>query len=71
MFYSQELQDRQKMVNQCAKCEARFSQWSAYHTHVMLASCAKKIVPLNTSGRTKMQIVMEAESSWLKGSLIV
>lgn len=44
-------------MNTCARCEMSFNTWNEYNTHVVTQTCFKKIVPLNTSGRTKVQIV--------------
>ncbi len=55
-MYSQQVA-KSHLENFCARCEKRFDSWVEYHAHVTVIRCAKKIVPLNTSGRTKMEIV--------------
>ncbi len=60
MFYSQVL-SKTRIDNVCAKCEAKFSSWGEYYKHVTLVKCAKQIKPINTSGRTKNQIVQAWE----------
>ena len=60
----------QTIANLCTRCETKFIQWSQYHQHITNNTCAKKIKPLNTSGRTKAEIVGNVENTWLKKYLI-
>jgi hypothetical protein len=55
-------------MNICAKCKRRFLVWSEYHQHVTEVNCIK-LLPINTSGRTKAQIVAAWEEQH-KGALI-
>lgn len=48
-------------MNRCAKCETTFSKWSDYYAHTTGVNCVKVIKPINTSGRTKEQIVRDFE----------
>jgi len=52
----------QNVANLCVRCETRFHDWAVYHRHVVANDCKLKIVPLNTSGRSKAQIVADWES---------
>lgn len=63
MFYSQKVAVPQ-LENTCPRCESKFSQWSSYHKHVISLDCAKVIRPINTSGRSKAQIVEAVEIIW-------
>ena len=47
----------QTVANFCVRCETRFTQWTTYHAHVVGIPCARVIRPVNTSGRSKGQIV--------------
>jgi len=69
MFYSQILQIAH-IDNTCSRCEQHFPNWGSYHTHATMALCARKLKPLNTSGRSKAQIVANFEQTKLKGALI-
>lgn len=68
MYYSQIL-DKARIENVCAKCETRFPTWSVYHSHAVGGGCVKKIKPINTSGRSKAQIVIDWELKH-KGAII-
>lgn len=57
-------------MNRCARCEEVFVKWSEYHAHHVRAQCARKLRPVNTSGRQAAKIIQEAEMSWLKPFLI-
>ena len=48
-------------MSTCTRCRTVFDSWREYHTHMITNTCFKKIVPHNTSGRTKQQIVEEWE----------
>ena len=52
-------------MNKCAICEKIFKKWHEYYQHTQI-KCVKKFVAVNTSGRSKRQIVEDAENSWLK-----
>ena len=69
MFYSQAL-EKPRIHNFCAKCETRFIQWSEYHVHVTMKKCVRVIKPINVSGRSKAQIVIDWESKQ-KGGVII
>jgi hypothetical protein len=56
--------------NICARCETRFDMWSAYYIHHTKKSCIKVIRPVNTSGRSKEEIVKDVETTWLKEVLL-
>jgi hypothetical protein len=61
--------------NRCPMCEQTFKEWSDYHVHMTqyhgrMISSAITTVPLNTSGRSKAQIVDDAERSWLKCAIL-
>lgn len=45
----------------CIRCRVKFNNWAEYHTHNVTNTCYKKIVPENTSGRTREQIVRDWE----------
>ena len=68
LFYSQ-LLEKPRIENLCVRCETRFVQWSAYHAHVTAGKCGKIIKPVNTSGRSRAQIVQEWELK-NKGAII-
>ena len=68
MFYSQKLAQAQ-VANFCARCERKFSEWSTYHKHVTNNTCIKKILPVRTTNRTKVQIVADVEKTW--GSALI
>lgn len=59
----------QNISNLCVKCRVAFQSWGDYHAHVTSNACRPKIMPLNTSGRTKAQIVQAWEDA-NKGALI-
>lgn len=48
-------------MNTCAKCEMKFRHWADYNAHLISRVCMAKIVPMNTSGRSKSEIVMAWE----------
>ena len=49
-------------MNRCAKCETTFDKWSDYYAHTIGVNCTKNLKPVNTSGRTKEQIVKDFEA---------
>lgn len=49
------------MKNICVRCGATFKVWYEYSLHTHENKCAKKIIPINVSGKTKQQIVAEWE----------
>ena len=57
--------------NVCAKCEMSFKVWSEYYHHINTMKCVKIIKPINTTGRKKEEIVMNAERTWLKPFLLI
>lgn len=62
---------KQAKDNQCAKCHKVFEVWSQYHAHIGTKVCERiKIKPLNTSGRSKAQIVAAWEAQQKPGVLI-
>jgi hypothetical protein len=63
MFYSREIAKRH-LDNFCARCEKKFDEWSNYHAHITANTCYKKILPVRTSNRTKVQIVSDIEKTW-------
>lgn len=60
----------QNISNLCVRCETKFARWNEYHAHVTGIPCSKVIRPLNTSGRTKEQIVTAWETAQKVGVLI-
>ncbi len=60
MFYSQTL-EKIKVENVCARCEKHFPTWGQYHAHAVAQLCARKLTPINLSGRSKAQIVANWE----------
>lgn len=67
------------MTNKCVRCQISFKDYIDYHEHILthqqnnaLEAHAKHLIAhsRSTSGRTKEQIVEQAESSWL-GSIII
>ncbi len=68
-MYSIELM-KQRKENVCARCEKHFPQWSEYHKHAMTVKCIKIIRPINTSGRTKIQIISGWEAQQKEGTII-
>jgi len=69
MFYSQRL-TKQQTENLCVRCETKFDRWSTYHQHVLSNDCKLAIKPLNTSGRSKEEIVKSWESQQKQGAII-
>jgi len=69
MFYSQTL-TKQQIDNLCVRCDVRFERWSEYHVHTLAKTCQAKIKPMNTSGRSKTQIVHDWESNQKEGAII-
>lgn len=62
---------KQTRDNLCVKCEKVFPTWSQYHAHVTNAVCSRvKLVPVNTSGRSKAQIVRDWEARQKPGVII-
>ena len=51
----------QNIANHCVRCDSKFDRWADYHAHVTGIPCAKVIRPINTSGRSKTEIVKEWE----------
>ena len=60
----------QMLENTCSRCEVTFDQWTLYRTHILDKKCFKKLLAKNISGRTKAQIVNDAEQTWLGKYLI-
>lgn len=63
------------MPNHCSLCQTTFGHWSEYTSHMRTHhNVSHKVnysmLPVNTSGRTKKQIVEEAEKAWLKPGLL-
>ena len=52
----------QNVANLCVRCESRFRKWADYHQHISANTCSAIIRPINTSGRTKTQIVTSWEN---------
>ena len=57
------------MTNACPVCNLEFHHWPNYSAHLRSHSMHSSL-PLNTSGRTKAQIVASAEDTWLKPAII-
>ena len=57
-------------INFCARCETTFSKWELYAYHMQSKECVKVIKSVNTSGRTKAQIVNDAERTWLAPHIV-
>ena len=52
------------MPSTCPICGICFQTWSEYHEHTRTHQ-HKEIKPVNHTGRSKAQIVREAEETWL------
>jgi len=52
----------------CVYCGIGFTKWSDYNDHKGVH--VTTIQPLNTSGRTKAEIVADAERTWLRSALV-
>ena len=48
-------------MNLCVRCEMRFAKWSEYHSHVTGTPCRIQVKPVNTSGRSRAQIIQNWE----------
>ena len=59
-----------KAENTCSRCGQDFHVWSEYHMHITPMRCARVIRPINTSGRSKAQIIEDAERTWLMPYLV-
>ena len=62
-------------MNTCVHCGIGFSKWGDYNEHLqeahkMTSYGTVLIKPVNVSGRSKAQIVKEAEASWLAPLII-
>jgi DNA-directed RNA polymerase subunit RPC12/RpoP len=57
------------MPSTCALCGKHFQTWEEYKMHTAFRH-SQKIMPVNTSGRTKAEIVSNAESTWLRSFII-
>lgn len=62
---------KQNQDNKCAKCHKVFEFWSQYHAHIGTRVCERVVLkPVNTSGRTKTQIVADWEAKQQPGVII-
>ncbi len=68
-MYSKDIAKKQT-DNLCVRCETHFKHWSEYHAHMIGPKCKLKIIPLNTSGRNKAEIVKAWESNQNKEAII-
>lgn len=59
------------MPSTCPHCGIGFNKWEDYNEHLTTHRVAlSHLLPVNHSGRSKAQIVDEAERSWLAPYLI-
>jgi hypothetical protein len=52
----------------CVYCGIGFDKWTDYNDHKGVH--VTSILPVNTSGRNKTEIVSNAEATWLKNALV-
>ena len=57
------------MPSTCPYCGIGFHGWGEYHEHLKTHQ-HKEVKPVNHTGRSKAQIVSEAEETWLHPYLI-